>query len=125
MITVLLMEDEPLVRQGLRMWLGRAPDVQVIGEAHTGAEAHKLTQALHPDVVLIALSQSSQEGITATAALRSSGARSAVVLLGLHDEAAMRTQARAAGAAAIVGKQEGGHALLTVIRQAKRSRQVC
>jgi DNA-binding NarL/FixJ family response regulator len=120
MITVLLVDDDHLGRQGLRMWLGRAPDVQVIGEASTGAEAITLTQALDPDVVLIDLSLSPQEGITATAALRAAGSRSAVVLLSLHDDQPIRIQAQVAGAAAFVGKQEGVQALLPAIRQAKR-----
>jgi two-component system response regulator NreC len=119
MITVLLVEEEPLVRQGLHMWLSRATDVRVVGEAHTSAEAVPLAQALHPDVVLIDLSLSPQDGITATAALRASPVKTAVVLLSLHDEASIRTQARAAGAAAFVGQQEGAKALLAAIRQAR------
>jgi two-component system nitrate/nitrite response regulator NarL len=121
MISVLLVDDDQLNRQGLRMWLGRAPGVQVIGEANTIAEAISLTEALDPDVILIDLSQSPQGGITATAALRASGVRSAVVLLSLHDDKPMRTQAQNAGAAAFVGKLEGVHALLKAIRQAKPS----
>jgi predicted RNA-binding Zn-ribbon protein involved in translation (DUF1610 family) len=48
MITLLLVEDELLVRQGLRMWLDRTLDLTVVGEASNGAEAMTLAQALHP-----------------------------------------------------------------------------
>lgn len=123
MITLLLVNDEPLLRQGLQMWLGRAPDVTVVGEATSGGEAIMLTQTLHPDVVLIDLSTSPMDGFLATAALHTLASRPAVVLLSLHDEAAIRTRAYAAGATAFVGQQEGAQALLAAIRQAKRQRQ--
>jgi DNA-binding NarL/FixJ family response regulator len=123
MITLLLVHDEPLVRQGLHMWLERAPDVMVVGEASSGAEAIMLAQALHPDVVLIDLSTSPTDGFLATATLRASVSQSAVVLLSLHDEAPIRTRAYAAGAAAFVGQQEGAQALLDAIRQAKKQEQ--
>lgn len=120
MITLLLVNDEPLVRQGLHMWLERAPDVTIIGVASTGAEAITLAQTLQPDVVLIDVSTSPMDGFLATAALRTSASRSAVVLLSLHDEAPIRTRAYAAGAAAFVGQQEGAQALLAAIRRAKQ-----
>jgi DNA-binding NarL/FixJ family response regulator len=124
MITVLLVEDEPLVRHGLHMWLERAPDMTVVGEASSGAEAVPLAQVLHPDVVLLDLSLSPLEGFTATAALRAAVAQAAVVFLSLHDEPTIRTQAHAAGAAAFVGQREGAKALLAAIRRAKRQRPV-
>jgi DNA-binding NarL/FixJ family response regulator len=120
MITLLLVNEEPLLRQGLHMWLERAPDVTVVGEANSGAEAITLAQALQPDVVLIDLSTSPMDGFLATAALRTSASQTAVVLLSLHDEAPIRKRAYAAGAAAFVGQQEGVQALLAAIRQAKR-----
>lgn len=118
MITLLLVDDEPLVRQGLQMWLERAADITVIGEASNGAEAIALAQALHPDVVLMDISMPTTDGIVATAALRASVPHSAVVLLSLHDDATMRTRAHAAGAVTLVGKQEGVQVLLAAIREA-------
>jgi DNA-binding NarL/FixJ family response regulator len=118
MITLLLVDDEPLVRHGLHTWLERVPDITVIGEASNGAEASVLAQALHPDVVLMDISMPTTDGIAATAALRASVPQSAVVLLSLHDDATMRAQAHAAGAVTLVGKQEGVKALLAAIREA-------
>lgn len=51
MITLLLADDEPLIRQGSHTWLERVGDIRVIGEASNGAEAIALAQELHPDVV--------------------------------------------------------------------------
>ena len=69
MITLLLVDDEPLVRYGLHTWLERVGDITVIGEASNGGEAIALAQALHPDVVLMDISMPSTDGIAATAAL--------------------------------------------------------
>jgi DNA-binding NarL/FixJ family response regulator len=118
MITLLLVDDEPLVRHGLHMWLERVADITVIGEASNGGEAIALAQALHPDVVLMDISMPTTDGIAATAALRASVPQSAVVLLSLHDDASIRARAHAAGAVTLVGKQEGVKALLAAIRLA-------
>lgn len=120
MITLLLVDDDPLLRQGLRLWLERAPDITVVGEASTGAEAMTLANTLQPDVVLMDLSKPTMNGTAATAGLRASVPHSAVVLLSLYDDAAMRAQAHAAGAVTVVGKQEGVQALLAAIRAAGR-----
>ncbi len=118
MITLLLVDDEPLVRHGLHKWLERVGDITVIGEASNGGEAIALAQALQPDVVLMDISMPTTDGIAATAALRASVPQSAVVLLSLHDDASMRARAHAVGAVTLVGKQEGVKVLLTAIREA-------
>ena len=99
-------------------------DIRVIGEASNGAEAIALAQALHPDVVLMDISMPAPDGIAATAALRASVPQCAVVLLSLSDDASMRARAHAAGAATLVGKQEGVQACW--LRYAKQEgRDVC
>ncbi len=120
MITLLLVDAEPLLRQGLRVWLERARDIRVIGEASTGTQALTLAQALQPDVVLMDISMPALDGIATTAALHTSVPRSAVVLLSLYDDRALRTRAHAAGAVRLVGKQEGVKALLAAIREVGR-----
>lgn len=120
MIRLLLVEDEPLISQGLRMWLRQASEVIVVGEAATSTEAILLARALAPDVVLMDLSQAPMQAIAATSALRAVVPHTAIVVLSLHDDATRRTQARAAGAYAFVGKQEGVMALLKAIHEAGR-----
>ncbi|HZT99295.1 MAG TPA: response regulator transcription factor [Ktedonobacteraceae bacterium] len=120
MITLLLVDDDPMVRQGLRMLLGRQATITVVGEATDGAQAITLAHALQPDVVLMDLSMPTMDGIKATAALRAAVPDTAVVLLSLYDEETMRARAYAAGAVAFIGKQEGVRALLAAIRQAGR-----
>lgn len=118
MITLLLVDDDPLVRFGLRTWLEQVPDVTVVGETSTSAEAMLLARTLRPDVVLLDISQPPMAAITATASLRTMLPHSAVVLLSHSDDTFMRTQAAAAGAAAFVGKQEGVRVLLAAIQKA-------
>jgi len=118
MITLLLVDDEPLVRQGLHTLLERVGDIRVIGEASNGADAIKLAQTLQPDVVLMDISMPAPDGIAATAALRALVPQCAIVLLSLSDDASMRARAHAAGAATLVGKQEGVRTLLAAIREA-------
>ena len=124
MITLLLVEDELLVRHGLRMWLEREANVTVVGEASDGAEAITLAQALLPDVVLMDISMPTMDGIAATDALHIMVPHSAVVLLSLYDDATTRARAYAAGAVAFVGKQEGVRALQAAIQQAARQRKI-
>jgi len=69
-IRILIADDHGIVRQGLRMYLGSDPEIEIIGEARDGAEALKLAHQLHPDVVLMDLLMPVMDGIAATSAIR-------------------------------------------------------
>ena len=75
-IRVLLVDDDPLVRAGLRLMLRSAPDIDVIGEAADGAAAITATAELVPDVVLMDIRMPGTDGVTATAAITTATARS-------------------------------------------------
>jgi DNA-binding NarL/FixJ family response regulator len=68
-ISVLIVDDQALVRAGFSMILGTEPDIEVVGEAGNGIEALAMTQQLHPDVVLMDIRMPEMDGITATRAL--------------------------------------------------------
>src|SRR5437763_16909226 len=87
MIRVVLVDDQPLVRQGLRMRLALEPDISVVGEAGDGATALSLAQDGSPDVVVMDVAMPGMDGIAATAALRRLAPRIAVVIHTLHDDA--------------------------------------
>ena len=116
-IRLLVVDDRPSVRRGLRIWLALEPNMEVVGEASDGSEAISLARTLHPDVVLIDVEMPGMDGISATAALRSLAPQSAVVILTLYDDAATRTRAREAGAAAFVAKHRMEETLLAEIRR--------
>jgi two-component system, NarL family, response regulator LiaR len=67
---VLIADDHSVVRQGLRMFLGSDPEIEIVGEARDGAEAVSLARRLQPDVVLMDLLMPVMDGIAATAAIR-------------------------------------------------------
>lgn len=118
MIRVLLVDDQPVVRRGLRVRFQLEPDMQVIGEASTGSEALTLAQILTPDVVLMDIEMPDMDGIEATVALRTVVPQSIVVILSIHTDRQSRMKAQAAGAVAFVEKRGTTDILLAAIRQA-------
>jgi two-component system, NarL family, response regulator LiaR len=69
-IRILITDDHSVVRQGLRMFLGLDPELEVVGEASNGEEALRMARELEPDVVLMDLMMPVMDGITATEAIR-------------------------------------------------------
>ncbi len=69
-IHILIADDHSVVRQGLRMFLGLDPELEVVGEASDGAEALRLARELRPDVILMDLLMPVMDGIAATQAVR-------------------------------------------------------
>lgn len=118
MIKLLLVDDQPAVRRGLRMRLALEPDICVVGEAEDGMVALELVTRLKPDVVLMDIELPRLDGIAATARLHADHPQSAVVILSLHDSENNRRRARLAGAVSFVAKQGADGALLDAIRAA-------
>ena len=116
-VRVLVVDDQAGIRRGLRMWLALEPDIEIVGEAASGEEAVLAAAALRPDVVLMDAEMPGMGGVAATAALLAATPGTAVVVQSLHDDAPTRTRARAAGAAAFVGKGTGEVELLAAIRR--------
>lgn len=85
MIRALLVDDELLVRSGLRMILDSAPDVEVVGEGNNGDEAVALARDLEPDVVLLDIRMPGSDGITAAGNLAALPNPPRVVLLTTFD----------------------------------------
>jgi DNA-binding NarL/FixJ family response regulator len=117
-IRVLLADDQPTIRQGLRLRLGLETDIDVVGEASDGNDAVALATHLRPDVVIMDVTMPILDGIDATRELRRHVPDSAVVILSLQDDATTRSRARLAGAAAFVAKHDADHSLIVAIRDA-------
>jgi DNA-binding NarL/FixJ family response regulator len=69
-IRILLADDHAVVRQGLKMFLGLDPDLQVVGEAENGEEAVRMAGEIQPDVILMDLLMPVMDGVTATVKVR-------------------------------------------------------
>lgn len=120
MIRVLLADGQPLVRECLRLALELEPDLRVVGEAGDGAAALALAHACCPDVVIMDLAMPGLDGLAATAALHAALPTTAVIVHTLRDDRPTRARARAAGAAAFVGKHGQDGPLVEAIRAAVR-----
>ena len=118
MVTVLLVDDKPVVLQGLRMRLMLEPDLMVVGEARNGRDALTLAQALHPDVVVMDVEMPDMDGITTTKRLRELVPDTAVVLLSVHCDVETQMRAHRAGAAAFVEKRGSAESLVQAVRDA-------
>ena len=122
-IRVLLADDEPMVRRGLRMRLELESDVEVVGGAENGLQALAEAKTLRPDAVLMDVRMPVMDGVQATAALRRALPGCAVVVLSIYDDDATRSGVRSAGAAAFVPKHRAEETLLTAVRRATAARK--
>ncbi|MFG2004595.1 response regulator [Spirillospora sp. NPDC048911] len=118
MISVLLVDDEALVRAGLRMILETAGDLTVIGEAATGRAAIDAVGAARPDVVLMDIRMPGLDGLTATAAIRARARPPAVIVLTTFDADDAVFRALEAGATGFLLKDTPPHDLLRAVRLA-------
>jgi DNA-binding NarL/FixJ family response regulator len=114
--SVLLVDDQPLLRVGFRMVLESQDDLSVVGEAGNGAEAVRLTAELEPDVVLMDVRMPEMDGIEATRRIISSGSHSRVVVLTTFDLDEYAFAALRAGASGFLLKDVPPGDLLTGIR---------
>ena len=123
-VTVLLVDDHPVVIEGLRSILD-VPDVQVVGQAGSGDEAVKRAARLKPQVVVLDVMMPGMDGLAALRAIKAVSPQSAVVMLTMSDELRHRWEAVRAGAAAFLSKgQTTGAALLATIRQVAAGEEV-
>ena len=117
MIRLLIVEDRPEIRRGLRMRLSAELDIAVIGEAASAELLVEQVQVLRPQVVLMDIEfPPGSDGIAAAVELGRRVPEVAVVLLTIHDDAACRARAKRAGAKAFVPKSAPIECLLDAIR---------
>ena len=103
-VNILLVDDHPLVRDGLRARLEAAPHLRVVGEAGSGQEALAQVGLCRPDLVLMDVNMRGGSGIEATARLLERYPGIAVLILSMHDKPEYVTQAMGAGARGYVLK---------------------
>lgn len=115
-ISVLLVDDHPLVRQGLRAVLSAADDITVAGEAGDGNHAVELAASLQPDVVIMDLQLPGRHGIEATREIVSGQPGVSVLVLTMFEDDDMVFAAISAGAAGYLLKGADGADIVAAVR---------
>ncbi|MCU1569020.1 MAG: response regulator containing a CheY-like receiver domain and an DNA-binding domain protein [Pseudarthrobacter sp.] len=114
--TILLVDDQPLLRMGFRLILEGEDDLQIVGEASDGAEAVRLVHEHNPDVVLMDVRMPVLDGIEATRAITDSGACSRIIILTTFDVDEYAFAGLQAGASAFLLKDAAPQDLISAVR---------
>lgn len=115
-VRVLLVDDQPLLRQGFSMILGAEPDLEIVGEAADGAQAVALVGSLAPDVVLMDIRMPGTDGITATRQIVAEHPKVRVILLTTFDLDEYAFEGLRAGASGFLLKSTRTQDLLAGVR---------
>ncbi|MEV6595724.1 response regulator transcription factor [Actinoplanes sp. NPDC051346] len=118
MIRVLLVDDQPLIRAGLRMLCGAEPDLDVVGEAENGRDAITLAARLTPDVIVMDLRMPGVDGITATGRILAARPATRILVLTTFGDDDHLYPALTAGACGFLLKDAPPAELLDGIRRA-------
>lgn len=120
MIRVMITDDHLIVREGLRLILETAADIEIVGEAADGAECLQLVPTLKPDVILMDLQMPRMDGITAIGRLRQNFPEVAIVILTTYNEDDLMIRGLQAGARGYLLKDSSRENLLDAIHAAAR-----
>ena len=123
-ITVLIIDDHELVRQGVRTLLQRMSDIQVVGEAPSGQDGLRLAAQLAPDVVLMDLVMPEMDGVEATRLLKRVSPSTQVIVLTSFDDDEHILPAIRAGALSYILKHVSADELVETVRKAARGEVV-
>ncbi|WP_340686605.1 response regulator transcription factor [Amycolatopsis coloradensis] len=124
MITIMLVDDHPVVREGLRGMLEAEPDLSVVGEAGSGDEAVALSRVKQPDVILMDLRMPGLDGVGATRKILADRPGQRVVVLTTYETDADILRAVEAGASGYLLKDASRAELASAIRAASRGETV-
>jgi len=116
MISILIVDDQDLVREGLRMLLEAEPDLRVADEAGNGRQALAQARRLDPDVVLMDVRMPEMDGIEATAKLVAGGSRARILMLTTFNLDQYVYHAMKAGASGFLLKDASGEQLAAAVR---------
>ncbi|MEV6425008.1 response regulator transcription factor [Streptomyces sp. NPDC051662] len=115
-VRVVLADDQPLVRNGLRVLMADAPDIDVVGEAGTGAEAVELVRDTEPDVAVMDIRMPGMDGIEATGLITAAAGATRVLILTTFDDDEYIYGALRAGASGFLVKDMALDDILGAIR---------
>src|SRR6202167_996959 len=114
---VFLIDDHPIVRQGLALFIDREPDLMVCGAAEGAASAPQAIRDSNPDFIVLDISLDGPDGLELLKTLRTMYPNLPVLVLSMHDESTYAERALRAGANGYIMKQEATERVLVAIRQ--------
>src|SRR5512139_1137988 len=120
MTTVVIVDDHPIVRAGMRAILSAGADVNVVGEGENGADALRLIGELCPDVLALDVQLPDLNGLEVTRRLHAQGSRTAILILTIHTDHETVFGLLEAGAVGYVLKDEAPETLVSAVRAAGR-----
>ena len=118
---IFLVDDHPVLRDGLRCLLDSEPDLQVCGEAESARTAYDSIQATSPELAIVDISMPGPSGIELIKGLRMRFPKLPILMLSMHDEVLYAERALRAGAKGYVMKQAPTEQLLTAVRRVLRN----
>jgi DNA-binding NarL/FixJ family response regulator len=116
-IRIVIVDDHPIVREGLRKLLELEDDLEVIGEAENGRQALEMVDDLHPDVLLLDLKMPGMDGLTALQTLQHSHKKTHIIVLTASEDKNEWVQAMKMGCSGIVVKQTQPELIVKSIRK--------
>jgi DNA-binding NarL/FixJ family response regulator len=119
-VSILLVDDQRLLREGLRTLLELHKDLRVVGEAGDGNEAERLVELLRPQIVLMDLRMPRRDGVTATRRITTRWPEVRVLVLTTYDDDELVFRSIESGASGYLLKDVGSDALADAIRAASR-----
>jgi DNA-binding NarL/FixJ family response regulator len=114
---ILIVDDHPMMRQGLAHLIQNEPDLVTCGEAENAAQAMEAIPAVKPDLVLADITLPDKSGLELIKDIRAQHPAMAVLVISMHDESLYVERVLRAGARGYIMKQEGGKKLMLAIRQ--------
>jgi DNA-binding NarL/FixJ family response regulator len=114
---VFIVDDHPMMRDGLRQLIGNESDLELCGEADTAALALEQAVKTKPDVMLVDITLRNGNGLDLIKDLQASVPETAVIVLSMHDESLYAERVLRAGGRGYIMKQEGGRKIIEGIRR--------
>jgi DNA-binding NarL/FixJ family response regulator len=115
--TVFVVDDHPIVREGLAQMINRESDLTVCGEAEEMHGALQMIDALKPDILIVDISLNGPDGLDLLKSIRTRDPRLPVLILSMHDESIYAERALRAGANGYIMKQEATEKVLVALRR--------
>jgi DNA-binding NarL/FixJ family response regulator len=123
-IRVLIVDDHPIVRRGLRSLLSSYPDIEIVGEAEDGTEALHAVQDLSPHVILLDIQMAGADGIEITSRILRSAPQTKIIILTAYDNDEYILGAFRAGAYAYLLKNSLDETVVETIRLVQQGRRL-